>query len=110
MDLHILHKVGLKKKEKMSDNNDFISMLAIFDDTEDTETSIVMFILKLIVALFASYLSWTSSINYQTPLRVIFSFFAFMFGGLYIFLFLIFRSDIYDFSKLKLNVNKMLTK
>lgn len=110
MDLHILHKIGLKKKEKMTDNNDFISMLTISDDKEDTETSIVMFILKLIVALFASYLSWTSSINYQTPLRVIFSFFAFMFGGLYIVLFLIFRSDIYDFSKLKLNVNKMLTK
>lgn len=98
MDLHILHKVGLK--EKMSD----IDFLAICDETEDTGTSVVMAIMKLLVALFASYLSWTSSVNYSIPFRIVFSFFAFMFGGLYILLFLIFRSDIYDFRKLKLKV------
>lgn len=100
MDLHILHKVGLK--EKMSD----IDFLTICDNegNEDTGTSVVMAIMKLLVALFASYLSWTSSVNYSIPFRVVFSFFAFMFGGLYILLFLIFRSDIYDFRKLKLKV------
>jgi hypothetical protein len=99
MDLHILHKIGLKK-EKMSD----IEILTIGDDTEDKGTSVLMAIMKLLVALFASYLSWTSSVNYSLPMRVVFSFFAFMFGGLYILLFLIFRSDIYDFTKLKLKL------
>ena len=98
MDLHILHKVGLKK-EKMSD---FLTMCD--NENEDTSTSFVMGLVKLLVALFASYISWTSSVNYSLPMRVVFSFFAFMFGGLYILLFLIFRSDIYDFRKLKLKV------
>lgn len=97
MDLHILHKVGLKK-EKMSD------ILTMCDNEEDISTSFVMGLVKLLVALFASYISWTSSVNYSMPFRVVFSFFAFMFGGLYILLFLIFRSDIYDFRKLKLKV------
>ena len=99
MDLHILHKVGLKK-EKMSD---FLT-ICDNDGNEDTSTSFVMGLVKLLVALFASYISWTSSVNYSMPMRVVFSFFAFMFGGLYILLFLIFRSDIYDFRKLKLKV------
>lgn len=101
MDLHILHKVGLKKKEKMSD------ILSICDEAEDKNTSIIMFILKLIISLFAGYLSWTSSINYPIYMRSIFAFFAFMFSGIYILFFLIFRSDIYDFQKMKLDVSKL---
>lgn len=98
MDLHILHKMGLK--EKMAD----VKILTVCDEDEDVGTSIVMAIIKLFIAVIAAYISWTSSVNFSTPMRVIFSFFAFMFGGLYILLFLIFRSDIYDFRKLKLKI------
>lgn len=86
MDLLMLQKT--MRKEKM--NQDCMS-------SED----IISLFLNLFISLFAGYLSWTSSLGYSAPMRVIFSIFAFLFGGMYIMLFIIFRSDVYDFDKFR---------
>lgn len=86
MDILLLQKTMRKEKmdEECASTHDIISLF-----------------LNLFISLIAGYLSWTSSLAYPAPMRVIFSIFAFLFGGMYIMLFIIFRSDVYDFDKFK---------
>jgi hypothetical protein len=110
MDLHLLHKVNLmnRKKENMTQSQQLlVDNMDITDETEDPFVSFSLFICKILIASFAAYLSWTSSGNFSTPVRVLFASGAFMFGGLYILLFLIFRSDVYDFSKLRSTIQQV---
>ena len=56
---------------------------------------IVSFIISILIGLFAIYLSWTcnSTMNYNTVLKVIYAFFAYFFGIIYIILYMIMRYD-----------------
>ena len=64
------------------------------------------FILMLLINSYAAYLSWDCNTNYNYPLllKVLFSFFAFMFGSLYIVYYVLFRFDTCNsFSKYDIN-------
>lgn len=49
----------------------------------------------LLLSVYAAYLSWTcnDALGYTTLVRVIFAFFAFVFGVFYVIFYAIFRSD-----------------
>ena len=53
------------------------------------------FILMLIINSYAAYLSWTCNTknNYPLPLKLVFAFFSFMFGSLYVIYYMLFRFD-----------------
>jgi hypothetical protein len=57
--------------------------------------SSVTFLLMLIINSYSAYLSWecNSNKNYPLVLKVVFSFFAFMFGSLYLLYYILFRFD-----------------
>lgn len=74
------------------------------DDEEDYEDnnnnkanniSTITFLLMLIINSYAAYLSWecNSGKDYPLVLKVVFSFFAFTFGSLYLLYYILFRFD-----------------
>jgi hypothetical protein len=50
-------------------------------------------IVSLLIGIFCIMLSWGCSGNDPTPLRVIYAFFAFLFGPIYIIYYFLVRSD-----------------
>lgn len=60
-----------------------------------TIADILSFVLGIIIGLYAAYLSWqcNSKMNYGTFLKVIFAIFAYIFGLVYLILYLIMRYD-----------------
>jgi len=76
------------------------------DDDEDYEEeynnnnkanniSSITFLLMLIINSYSAYLSWECNSNKEYPLvlKVVFSFFAFVFGSLYLLYYILFRFD-----------------
>jgi hypothetical protein len=88
-------KVSRSKKAEEYDDDE--------DDYEDeyennnkaNNISSVTFLLMLIINSYSAYLSWecNSNKNYPLVLKVVFSFFAFMFGSLYLLYYILFRFD-----------------
>lgn len=58
-------------------------------------SDILSFVLGLVIGLLAAYLSWqcNSKLSYNTFLKVIFSIFAYLFGFVYLVLYVIMRWD-----------------
>lgn len=56
---------------------------------------IIQVTLGLFIGAYAAYVSWScnSKLEYSALAKVVFSFFAFIFGGLYLFLYVIMRMD-----------------
>lgn len=59
-----------------------------------TLVDVIRTIFSLVIMIYAGIISWNCSGMYSTPLRVLFSLLAALFGTTYIILFFIFRSDI----------------
>jgi hypothetical protein len=59
-----------------------------------TTASIVSTFIGLIIGVYAAYLSWecNSALGISTPLKVIYAFFAWVFGLLYLIFYVIFRA------------------
>ena len=60
-----------------------------------TIADVLSLVLGIIIGLYAAYLSWqcNSKMNYGTFLKVIFAIFAYIFGLVYLILYLIMRYD-----------------
>ena len=68
-----------------------------FDDnttTANTSYSIATLIISLLISFYAVYLSWScnTTLGINTGLKVLYAFFAFIFGLLYLIFYLIFRA------------------
>lgn len=59
-------------------------------------SDILTFVLGVIIGLYAAYLSWqcNSKLDYNLFLKVIFSVFAYLFGLVYLILYLVMRWDV----------------
>jgi hypothetical protein len=85
-------------QNKQSDN------LEDYDDEDDEEfiinnkankVSSVTFLLMLLINSYAAYISWECNTNkgYPVALKIVFSFFAFIFGTIYLLYYILFRFD-----------------
>lgn len=90
MDIHVLH-------------------VNYFDDEDKIRYKPGFFIslVHIIIAIYAFSLSWSCSINYSLPIRIIFGFLAALFGGLYVLMFIIMRLDLCNIRSM---VDKVSTK
>ena len=80
-----------------------ISEMEEYEDDEEeyqnnnkaSKISNITFILMLIINSYAAYLSWECNSNkgYPLVLKVVFSFFAFIFGSIYLLYYILFRFD-----------------
>ena len=85
-----------KKSEEYDDNDDNDDMENEYENNNKANNiSSVTFLLMLIINSYSAYLSWecNSNKNYPLVLKVVFSFFAFMFGSLYLLYYILFRFD-----------------
>jgi hypothetical protein len=67
----------------------------INNNNKANNISSITFLLMLIINSYSAYLSWECNSNkgYPLVLKVVFSFFAFMFGSLYLLYYILFRFD-----------------
>ena len=65
------------------------------NNNKASKISNITFILMLIINSYAAYLSWECNSNkgYPLVLKVVFSFFAFVFGSIYLLYYILFRFD-----------------
>jgi uncharacterized membrane protein len=68
-----------------------------FDETKtesSSTVSIIGLIVSLLISLYAVYLSWScnSALNMSVGLKLLYAFFAFLFGLLYLLFYVIFRA------------------
>jgi cell division protein FtsL len=95
-----IYVTNLKNQEKNK------QMIVQEDEEEDYEEeyhnnnranniSSITFLLMLIINSYAAYLSWECNSNKEYPLvlKVVFSFFAFIFGSIYLLYYILFRFD-----------------
>ena len=61
------------------------------EDNELNRYDVLVALVSILISIFAAYLSWTCNKNVGTGMRVIYAFFAYMFGLTYLILFAIFR-------------------
>jgi hypothetical protein len=82
-----------KKSEEYDDDDDMENEYE--NNNKANNISSVTFLLMLIINSYSAYLSWecNSNKNYPLVLKVVFSFFAFMFGSLYLLYYILFRFD-----------------
>jgi len=82
-----------KKAEEYDDDDDMENEYE--NNNKANNISSVTFLLMLIINSYSAYLSWecNSNKNYPLVLKVVFSFFAFMFGSLYLLYYILFRFD-----------------
>jgi len=82
-----------KKREHLNDTNEEVE--EVYNEDKSTNMSIGTFLLMLIINSYAAYLSWECNTrnNYPLSLKILFSFFAFSFGSLYILYYILFRFD-----------------
>jgi apolipoprotein N-acyltransferase len=64
--------------------DDWNGLIEKFSSPDDTSS--VAFIFSLMVGIFCIYLSWTcnTSLNAETPLKIMYAFFAWLFGIFYL--------------------------
>ena len=86
-------KVSKDKKSEEYDDDDMENEYE--NNNKANNISSVTFLLMLIINSYSAYLSWecNSNKNYPLVLKVVFSFFAFMFGSLYLLYYILFRFD-----------------
>lgn len=95
---NMIYDVIAKRKEKFEMSAPFTPTetlpSALSKDTNVT-WNIISVIISLLVGLFALYLSWScnTALGYHIVLKIIFGFFAFLFGLVYIVLYIILRID-----------------
>ena len=77
---------NINDDESSEDENDYKNANMVSNNT---------FILMLIINSYAAYLSWICNTknNYPLPLKLVFAFFSFMFGSLYVIYYMLFRFD-----------------
>lgn len=101
MDIYTINNKFLKK-EKMSDNNcncgSDCNCGSNCNCSSDSNCSsdlayYINQLVSILIGLFAVYISWNHSQGYFILSRIFFAFFAFIFGGLYILLSVIFRGN-----------------
>ena len=85
MDLFTAVKLYQKRTEKFEDTNKKSSMSAL---------QVVIYAISLAACVYAVYLSWTcnTAAGVNVALKVLYAFFAFIFGFLYLIFYMIFRS------------------
>lgn len=107
MDLTLALQLPLKAVEKLKERHNKISQFTNGEihtpsmqmSTNATKsltlTNILTFVLGVVIGLYAAYLSWqcNSKLSYSTFLKVIFSVFAYLFGLVYLILYLVMRWD-----------------
>ena len=91
-------KVSRAKKQQLyeeEDEYDYDYEDEYENNNKANNISSVTFLLMLIINSYSAYLSWecNSNKNYPLVLKVVFSFFAFMFGSLYLLYYILFRFD-----------------
>ena len=96
-------KVTNIKKSNKKNDEDYNDYNEEDDDEEDdyqnnnkaNKISSVTFLLMLIINSYAAYLSWecNSHKHYPLVLKVVFSFFAFLFGSIYLLYYILFKFD-----------------
>ena len=66
-----------------------------------TFTSVISFVIGVVIGLVAIYLSWTcnTAIGHSTLAKVIFAFFAWLFGFMYLLFYVILRWDVCAYAK-----------
>jgi hypothetical protein len=86
-------KVSRSKQESEDEEDDYENEYE--NNNKANNISSVTFLLMLIINSYSAYLSWecNSNKNYPLVLKVVFSFFAFMFGSLYLLYYILFRFD-----------------
>jgi len=98
LDYLILQQI-MKKKENFEEKYVEVKTAKLANNN----ANIFQIILLLIFASISAYLSWEANTLIKWPLifKVIFSIFAFLFGALYIFIYLIFKLDMINYIKNK---------
>ena len=88
-------KVSRAKKSEEYDDDEDEYENEYENNNKANNISSVTFLLMLIINSYSAYLSWecNSNKNYPLVLKVVFSFFAFMFGSLYLLYYILFRFD-----------------
>ena len=103
MDLTVALQLPLQAIKKLTDQNKKISTFTNSEtavppvtQTSITLSSVLTFVLGVVIGLYAVYLSWqcNSKLNYNIFLKVIFAVFAYIFGLTYLILYLIMRWDV----------------
>ena len=84
-----------KLKEHLSSKKEAMDPEVVANDKTVNNIGSSTFILMLLINSYAAYLSWECNTNNNYPLllKVLFAFFAFMFGSLYIVYYILFKFD-----------------
>jgi hypothetical protein len=82
----------LKEQEEYEEDDEYEEE---YNNNKANKISSITFLLMLIINSYAAYLSWecNSRKDYPLVLKVVFSFFAFIFGSLYLLYYILFRFD-----------------
>lgn len=98
---NMIYDVIAKRKERFEASAPFITSTSTFPTSstlsKDTNTTwnIISITISILVGSFALYLSWScnTALGYHVILKILFGFFAFLFGLVYIVLYIILRID-----------------
>lgn len=84
----LVEMITKKQESKFTDKNG--------NSKKITVTTIISMIIGIVIGCFAAYLSWkcNTRLEYNTPLKVLYAFLAYVFGLVYIILHFIFRYDV----------------
>lgn len=88
-------KVTNLQNNKSDDLEDYNDDEEYVINNKANKVSNVTFLLMLLINSYAAYLSWECNTNngYPLPLKIVFSFFAFIFGTMYLLYYILFRFD-----------------
>jgi hypothetical protein len=88
----MVHNQNKYIEEEEEDDDDYEEE---HNNNRANNISSITFLLMLIINSYAAYLSWecNSRKDYPLVLKVVFSFFAFIFGSLYLLYYILFRFD-----------------
>jgi hypothetical protein len=88
-------KQVVKNKDENEDEDEDYEVEDNNNNNKANNISSITFLLMLIINSYSAYLSWECNSNkgYPLVLKVVFSFFAFMFGSLYLLYYILFRFD-----------------
>lgn len=86
-----MHQTQLIEENEDVEEDDYEE----YNNNKANNISTITFLLMLIINSYAAYLSWecNSKKDYPLVLKIVFSFFAFMFGSLYLLYYILFRFD-----------------
>ena len=85
--------INISKDDDEDEDEDEYNMEA--NEKAASNISSTTFLLMLLINSYAAYLSWDCNTlkKYPLPLKIVFSFFAFMFGSVYVLYYMLFKFD-----------------